>query len=200
MSASQPELGPAMRALPNDRWRKVVDILLSQGKRDATAAVRAAGYVGTPDGLRTTAYRLMHDERMQKAIHEEGQKRLKGVMLALALDVHQELLENPQTEPAARLKAVQMVYDRAGMHAVAEERRVVEHIGSDPDSLKRIEQLAKSLGLTHEQLKRLVGNRVGVNMEVPTTDAEYVEVQPAALPPPSEEPFAFDAVRLEDLV
>ena len=58
-------LGPAMRALPSDRWRAaaVARFMVQPGRGGGnTAACRAAGFVGTtPDSMKVTAHRVFHD-------------------------------------------------------------------------------------------------------------------------------------------
>src|SRR5262245_56018796 len=77
------ELGEAMKALPNDRYRAFVEFYLLEkpGRGAQTAAARRAGF-GKP---RTTAlsmaqiaYRLMRDERVVAAIAEESRKLLRA--------------------------------------------------------------------------------------------------------------------------
>src|SRR5580704_19778360 len=77
------QLGPAMRALPNNRWRAYVEYYLLEkpGHGAQTAAARKAGF-GTP---RTTplnmariASRLARDERMVAAVAEEARKIVRG--------------------------------------------------------------------------------------------------------------------------
>lgn len=172
MAEIRAEYGTMMKQLPNDRWRAFVEALMTQGQRNATQAYRDAGFNGTDETARVGAHRMMKDERVLRAIHEEGQRRLKGAMLALAQDVHAEILSNPQTDPAVRLKAATMVYDRAGLHATNEVKHTHEHIASDGDLLQRIARLATTLGL---DASKLLGNRVKA-LEAPTVDAEYVEV------------------------
>src|SRR5215468_6499809 len=75
------EFGPAMAAL-NDRQRRFVYALytVKPGHGSHVRAAKAAGY-----GTRTTtakcwsviAARLAHDSKIQAALHEEDQKRLR---------------------------------------------------------------------------------------------------------------------------
>lgn len=168
-----PELGPKMKALPNDRWRAMVQRCLEQGTKNITQAAQDAGFGGkSREALRVTAHTVFHDARFQEALHEEAQKRMNGLLLISALRVHGELLDNPQTEGAVRLKAAQMVYDRAGLHAVSEHKSTVQHIGSDVDTLRRIVAIATKLGIDPE---KLVGNRMKA-LEAPTIEVEYEEV------------------------
>ena len=77
------ELGPAMRALPNNRWRAFVEFYLLEkpGYGAQANAARRAGFgapKSTPLSLTQTASRLMRDDRMIAAIAEEARKMLRG--------------------------------------------------------------------------------------------------------------------------
>ena len=164
------KLGPGMRALV-PRQRNFVWALFEQGNRDCTAAARKAGYADTPN-LKMTAHALWHDERIQAAIHEEGQRRLNG-MVPMALERLASILENPQTDAAAGLKGVNMILDRAGLHAVSERKTTVEHSISDPGTIDRIRLLAASLGVDPE---RLLGARLARQTQPKVIEGEFEEV------------------------
>src|SRR5438270_94546 len=77
------ELGPAMKALPNDRWRAFVEfyILEKPGHGAQVAAARRAGFGApktTPLNMARIASRLMRDERTVAAIAEEARKIVRG--------------------------------------------------------------------------------------------------------------------------
>ncbi len=70
------QLGPAMKALPNDRWRAFVQFYLLETLTNSrrnnhgsqAVAVRKAGFgrPGTkPDHMANIAWRIVHDERAQ---------------------------------------------------------------------------------------------------------------------------------------
>ena len=64
------EYGPAMRALPNHRWRAFVEfyMLENPGRGAQTNAARRAGFGNartSPLNMAHIAWRLMRDERMQ---------------------------------------------------------------------------------------------------------------------------------------
>ncbi|MET4345515.1 hypothetical protein [Bradyrhizobium sp. RT9a] len=76
------QLGPAMRALPNDQWRAFCHELVTgkPGHGRYARAARAAGFgkESTTTNVAKIAWRLAHDERMLAAIAEESRKYLRG--------------------------------------------------------------------------------------------------------------------------
>src|SRR5262249_10776235 len=77
------ELGPAMRKLPNDKWRACV-VAYVTGKPGLGAITRAArlagfgGKGGTSVHLRKQAWILAHDDRMIAAIAEQAKKVIRA--------------------------------------------------------------------------------------------------------------------------
>jgi hypothetical protein len=66
-----PELGAAMRALPNETWRRACTALfITAGNR--TEALRIAGYKGDHHGggIAVQAHKMFRDKRMIAAIRE----------------------------------------------------------------------------------------------------------------------------------
>lgn len=159
--------GPAMLALPNDRWRDFCRMYVRRGRMGAgDALVRAAGFgVNSGVGRRVQAHRLMHDPRMQAAIIEETQR---WMATAAPLAAHRIVAALSEEDTGVALKAANMIFDRVGLHAVSEQRQTVEH-RADPEVFREIAALAMALGI---EPRRLLGNRVeGVMIE-----GEAVEV------------------------
>jgi hypothetical protein len=153
------ELGPAMRALPNDKWRAFVFALVSdtKGHGAATRAALAAGF-GRPTTKRTTltkdAYHLRHDERVIAAIAEESRKMLRvGHPEAVAA------LYNVIRDPTHRdhMRAVAALLDRADP-VISKHLVDVTHRTEDPDraALEELKALRK-LGTPREKLLELYG-------------------------------------------
>jgi hypothetical protein len=118
------QLGPKMRALPNDRWRAAA-IARFMCHTNADAA-RAAGFApgGAPDSAKRIAYGLFHDERMLEALHELGEDYIKqGV--PDAIQVVQEIMADAGHKD--RLKAAKVFIDRAHP-AMTEHKVIVEHV------------------------------------------------------------------------
>jgi hypothetical protein len=153
------ELGPAMKALPNDRWRLFVEFYLLEniGRGAQTAAARRAGF-GTPNTkpayMARIALRLMRDARIVTAIAEEARKILRGGS-AEASKALLALLRNPDHKDHAR--AISMVLARTDPEIQRHDMLVTHTIG-DPD-MEAIEELraARALGATRERLLELFG-------------------------------------------
>lgn len=174
---SKQNWGPKMAALPNDRWRRFVIALLDgttsdgHGSKGHTAALKRAGWRGTPESLRVTAYRLSHDVRVQEAIQEEARKRL-SFGLPMALNAIEEIVADPQHKD--RLAAAKAVMDRAGLNEVAESHHTVEFIANDPAVLERVRQLAARTGVPVE---KLIGRTAALALKpAPAEDAEFEEI------------------------
>lgn len=146
------KLGPCMRAL-NERQRAFVIALIEMGGINFSRAAFAAGYGnGNVESASVQGHRLAHDETILAAIHEEAHRRLRsGAVMAV-----QTLLEiaNDQTaKHGDRLKAVEMLLNRSGLHAVTEHNIKVErHDVTDEGMIKRITLLAQKQGLDPAKL------------------------------------------------
>lgn len=158
-----------MRALPTDRMRAFVAALLETGTNNARRAAQMAGYQGDENTLKVSGHRLMHDDRIQAAMVEEGRRRLtSGAILATSQLV--TMLEDP--DKRIRLKAIDMTLNRIGLHNVNETRNVNETIGSDDELVGRIMRLAQSLGMDPALL---LGQQMPKPIEInpPVIDAEF---------------------------
>ena len=153
-----PKLGPAMLALPNDKWRRFATMYVMRGEAPGAGPdlVKMAGFgAKTEISLKVQAHRLAHDERMQKAIVEETRRYLVGIA-PLAARAVTEVLEDRTQPGAARVGAARAIFDRAGMHEVSEQRQTVE-LRTDPEQVRRVASMAALLGLPAE---RLLGSRL----------------------------------------
>lgn len=162
------QLGPAMKALPTDRMRAFVMALLSLGNNDNTAAANAAGYSAeSQNGLRVTAHRLAHDERILAAVQEEARRRIRsGAIMASSHLLN--IADNPSHKD--QLKAIDMLLNRAGLHATSEHKVTVEHVdANEKEALARINAKMTALGFDDDQKKKMLGS-YGI------TDVEFVEV------------------------
>jgi phage terminase small subunit len=170
--------GPAMLRL-NDRQRAFVTAMLDFGGRDNTKAAEAAGYsADNRNSLRRIAYRLAHDPNIQEAIREEGTNRLNSATI-MAVNTLLDIADDPSTEKKDRLKAVEMIMNRTGLHATTEHKVAVTRTDLTGDAMiARITQLAKSQGLDPQKL---------LGRAAPAQDAEFTEVE-------------FDENSIEDLL
>jgi hypothetical protein len=120
-----PELGPAMRVLPQ-RWRVAVLALFDvKPPGDRTAAIRFAGYRGKPESLNVMASRIFADDRVRLAIAEECKRRI-DTSEPEVLQTVAGIMRDPSEKAGDRLRAAAMIWDRA--NPVMTKRRIeVEH-------------------------------------------------------------------------
>lgn len=163
------KLGPAMKNL-NERQRAFVVAMIEMGGINYTRAALAAGYGnGNDESAAVQGNRLAHDENVLAAIHEEAQRRMRSGAV-MAVQTLLEIANDHGAENKDRLKAVDMILNRSGLHAVTEHNVKVErHDITDEGMVKRIKLLAEKQGLDPS---RLLGS-IGV-----TVDAEFSEVEP----------------------
>jgi phage terminase small subunit len=154
-----PQLGEAMNALPNNKWRNFVEFLLLEtpGYGAQTNAARRAGFgrVNTsPINMARISTRLMHDPRVQAAIAEESRKMLRSGAPEAVKAVYAGI-RNPDHKDHARFVA--MLLDRTDP---TESRQFVQvvHKSIDPDQ-EALEELraARQLGAPREKLLELYG-------------------------------------------
>jgi hypothetical protein len=167
------EWGPAMKALPSDRHRAFV-ISLYQIKPGYGSQVKAAKMAGfgtstsTAKSWSVIASRLAHDDKIQEAIHEEDQKRIRA-SAPRAIRALENLLEKPDHRDHAR--AIALSLDRA--HPVETTHNVkVDHrhqvVVPIAEVMQRIRNLALTAGLDHRLMPPMID---GTCHEVPA-DAE----------------------------
>jgi hypothetical protein len=162
-------MGPKMASLTELR-RKFVYNLMNQPKRNATAAAEAAGYSAVSRAsLMVQAHLLLHDSNIQDALVEETERRLRGCLPAAVATIA-EIMENPQEGGSNRLKAAEMVMDRSGLHAVSETIQTDGGPLQEPDRMKRIIELARSMNMPVE---KLIGRRLA--LQKPTEEPLVLE-------------------------
>ena len=161
-------LGPKMRSL-SPHMRRFVMCLLEHGGDNYTRAAIAAGYATS--GAAAVGSRLAHDERIQDAMEEEARKRLKSGAL-LATSVLLDTIRNPTVQTKDKLKAIDMVLNRVGLHPLTEHKVTHEHTVDDADLIAKVKRLSGELGL---DAQKLLGN-AGV------IEGEFKEVSNAPLP------------------
>ncbi len=167
--------GPAMKAL-NRRQQLFVIAVLDLGSTNYTRAARMAGYEQTTDeGMRVTAFRLAHNDKVVLALNEEARRRLMA-SAPMAISELVKIAEDP-TDRKYQLKAIEMVLNRTGHHALTEHKVEVAHTYSDQQTIQRIFALAKQLQMDPVKLLGSAGVKVGEKGEV--LDAEFSEVSSA---------------------
>jgi hypothetical protein len=153
------ELGPAMKALPNDRWRVFVRALVTdtKGYGAITRAARAAGFGKAntrPSSLSKQAHDLSRDDRVIAAIAEESRKVIR-VGHPEAVTALFSMVRDPAHRDHAR--AVAMVIDRCDP-VVTKHSVDVVHRHEDPDRIALEELKAlRQLGATRDKLLEFFG-------------------------------------------
>lgn len=172
------ELGPAMRAL-RPRQRAFVQAMLDLGAGPGKYGLcaRLAGYAAnTPESLHACGSRLAHDEHVQAALIEEGKKRMGGAVV-VATSVLVKMIEDDLVSTKDKQRAIEMIFNRVGLPNVTEQKITVAHTLSDADMIKRIKQLAGTLGMDSTLLLGRAGEDV--------IEGEFVEL-PAPAPTGAE--------------
>jgi hypothetical protein len=159
------QLGPAMRALPNDRWRAFVEFYLlgtftNHRKNNFGAQAEAARKAGfgklktTPRAMAHMAWRLMSDDRMIAAIAEESRKLLRsGAPEAV------KALLNMVRDPnhPGHVRAVGMSLDRTDPLESHQTIDVIhKHIDRDQEEIEEF-RAVKQLGAPREKLIEIFG-------------------------------------------
>jgi hypothetical protein len=156
------EWGPDMRALPDDRWRAFV-VAMFETKPGHGAPVRAAKMAGfgtttsSPASWAAIASRLIHDDRVQAAMHEHGKKALRGSLMPQAFSALNHLVSTPGHRDHGR--ALGLVLDRAypvetTHNVVVEDRRAQEPV--TPELIARVIQIARSVGVDLAKLPPMI--------------------------------------------
>ena len=159
-----------MRALASDRQRAFVIACTQptpEGEVNYTQAAADAGYGGSRATLAVTSHRLAHDERVQAAMLEEGQRRMgAGIPLAVASIIQ---IMTTATKNGERLKAAGMLLNRAGMPEKSEHEIKVTRTESMGEKVERAIRLAKEMGIDPEALL----GKYGITM--PTANSSVLE-------------------------
>jgi hypothetical protein len=153
------QLGPAMKALPNDAWRDFVYCYVRQPPRKGAlvAAARQAGFCkgSTPANAAKLAWKMAHDDRAIAAIAEESKKILR-VAFPEGANALLKLVRDPDHKEHGR--AIALLLERT---FPAETRHTMEvvHKTVDPDQ-EALEELRalRQLGTPRETLLGLFGH------------------------------------------
>lgn len=141
--------GPAMNALPNDKWRAFVLAMFMYGYKDPVDGARAAGYEDSgKSGIRVQAHRLWHDPRMQAAIEEEAKRRAKG-LLPFSFSNMEKIAENPQHKD--QFNANRLLMRHGGL---VEETKVTHEVVllSPREKALKLVEVAEGLGVPKQKL------------------------------------------------
>jgi len=171
-----------MRALTENQ-RAFVMTYLETGGTNATRAAIAAGYGGSDGSAAVAAHRLVHNPKVQAAIKEIAEGRIRAGVL-LGASVLLEIAGDPGHKD--RLRAAEALMDRGGMLLVRETKVTVEH--KDPSveaTIARIRMMAEAMNmdprplLTHAGVPQdIIDAEFSVVQTTPTEDDEWT-VHPA---------------------
>lgn len=142
--ADEFEMGPKMLALTEKQKRFVLE-LVADPLMSRSEAARLAGYSDSSEAAKVTAHRLMHDQRIIDAMHEQAGKRLWAISMKAAYRVDQML---DSEDDKVVLKAAVAVLDRTGFGA-QQNININQTVRDESGKaiLNRIEALADRLGV-----------------------------------------------------
>jgi hypothetical protein len=151
-------MGPAMAALPKESWREFVRQLFHQapGHGNHVKALRAVPELckdRNPKFHRQKAYRLMTDERIQRAVQEEAANFIRMTGPAAAQMLNRLVLNENHRDHA---RGISMVLDRV---APIETKHVIDvrhHRTLDEEALEALKTM-RSMNMTNEQLISFFG-------------------------------------------
>jgi hypothetical protein len=153
------EDGPKMKALRSDRHRAFVRALydVKPGFGFAVKAAKLSGWgceTSSPQSMATIASRLMHDESVLEAIHEEDQKHIRA-SAPRAIRALSHLIENPLHRDHAR--GISLVLDRVHpaqtRHQVDVHHHTVDHTAEAVAQLRML----KGLDVPRSKLEEVFG-------------------------------------------
>jgi hypothetical protein len=159
------QLGPAMRALPNDRWRAFVEFYLlgtftNHRKNNVgpqAQAARKAGFGGpktTPKIMAQLGWKLMRDDRIIAAVAEESRKLLRSGAPE-AVKAVRDGVRDPTHKDHARFVA--MTLDRTDPLESHQTIDVIhKHIDRDQEEIEEL-RAVRQLGAPREKLIEIFG-------------------------------------------
>lgn len=158
-------LGPAMRKL-TPRRRAFVLAALVTGEQKFTNLAKMAGFQGSDETLRAYGHKLAHSDDIIEASREESQRRMQSATIMATSQLVSIAADAGRKD---QLKAIEMILNRTGLHAITESHAVVEHKSSNASTVKQIVDMCQKLGIDP---RKLLGS-AGV-----VIDAEFTVVEP----------------------
>jgi hypothetical protein len=152
------QLGPAMRALPNEAWRSACHSLVTgpggHGKYAAAARAAGLGKGSTPANVAKLAWKIFQDDRMIAAIAEEARKHLRGAHPEAVSALH-NMIRDPEHRGHGR--AVLALLDRVDP-VVSKQNIEVTHrvVNPDEEALEELRAL-RQLGVSREKMVETFG-------------------------------------------
>jgi hypothetical protein len=185
------QLGPAVRALPNEAWRSFCHHLVTgpggHGKYAAAARAAGIGKDSTNASLAKRAWEIAHDDRMISAIAEMSRKYLRGGH-AQAVNALYAIAEDSKHKD--QMRAISEILSRTDPVITKQDVSVTHRI-IDPDT-EALEELRalRQLGVSREKmienfggnglarLERLeAADTARRSSEAKVIDAKVIEVQ-----------------------
>jgi phage terminase small subunit len=146
--------------------RAFVVALLETGGNNQTLAAATAGIGGPNDAQRVAGSRLARIPRVQAAVREEADKRLRGGAI-LAASVLIEIASDRMHKD--RFKAAESLLNRAGLMTETVQRHIIEDHRTDDELRDAIILMARK---NHLDPATLLGKPLDKNV----VDAEFTEV------------------------
>jgi hypothetical protein len=153
------QLSPALRALPNNKWRNFVEfyVLEKPGYGSQVNAARRAGFGKSKTSalnMARIASRLMRDDRILLAISEEARKVVRGAAPQAAKALL-NLVCDPEHKDHAR--GIAMVLARTDPEITRTDLQVTHRVlDPDQEALEELRAL-RHLGTAREKLLELFG-------------------------------------------
>jgi len=170
MVPDEAHLGPAMLALTPLQRGFVIALVETGGKSDAGAA-RLAGYGGTDASCWQAGHRLAHNPKVQLAIREEADRRLRaGALLGASalIEIASDIMHKD------RYKAAESLLNRAGLLVETQHRVIVEDDRrTEQEIVAAITLMAKRNNLDPRKL-------LGYDVKDVAVEGEFTEVDDAA--------------------
>jgi hypothetical protein len=154
------EMGPAMKRLPNDRWRAFVTNYVTDptpGLGQATRAHKAAFPKANGATARNHSHHMMHDARVIAAIAEEGKRFLRAFYPVAQARLFQIIIDpNPASLPSV-VRAIGMILDRCDP---VETKQVIDvthtHVDASVVELQQY-RACKAMGADQARLEAIFG-------------------------------------------
>jgi hypothetical protein len=186
------ELGAALRALPNERWRQFVYHYVTgkPGHGGAVRAYRAAGFGKGQSALNQAreAHKLLHDDRIIAAISEESKKFFRAALPEAVLAAR-DIIADPAHKDRARvaMALIERADPVVSHHQIGVTHRIID---PDQEALEELKAL-RQLGTDRTKLLELFGPNGLDRLEALETvdlakraaaakvvDAEIIEIEP----------------------
>ncbi len=162
--------GPALKQLTEKQRTYLLALLDNGGNQTAAALVMNPAL--SQGSARAIGSTMAHNPKLIAAMKEEADRRVR-IGAPLAIDVMLEIMNTPGHKD--RFKAAVEVANRSGLLVIHQSEVLHTHAGqSTPEMLKRIELLARQLGVDPVKLLGSVGVKALPAPKV--VDAEFVEV------------------------